>query len=84
MANVRNVIPSLNRTNGPHTRHLLRGTPTLAEAADALDCSLLKISRIERGHIGDSKFLTKYHTGSSSKHPLKSPLDNYRSITLSA
>ena len=35
---------------------------TLAEAADALDCSLLKISRIERGHVGDSKFVTKYRT----------------------
>ena len=35
---------------------------TLAKAADALDCSLLKISRIERGHVGDSKFVTTYRT----------------------
>ena len=31
-------------------------------ATDALDCSLLKISRIERGHVGDSKFVTAYRT----------------------
>lgn len=35
---------------------------TLAKAADALDCSLLKISRIERGHVGDSKLVTTYRT----------------------
>lgn len=32
------------------------------QAADALDCSLLKISRIERGHVSDSKFFAKYRT----------------------
>ena len=42
---------------------------TLAEAADALDCSLLKISRIERGHVNDSKFLTKYRTWLKQQTP---------------
>ena len=35
---------------------------TLAKAADALYCSLLKIYRIERGHVGDSKFVSTYRT----------------------
>lgn len=33
---------------------------TLAEVADALDCSLRKISRIERGHIRNTRFLDQY------------------------
>ena len=35
---------------------------TLAKAADALAYSLLKISRIERGHVGDNKFVITYRT----------------------
>ena len=42
---------------------------TLAEAADALGCSLLKISRIERGHVNDSKFLTTYRTWLKQQTP---------------
>ena len=49
---------------------------TLAKAADALDCSLLtahcsllKISRIERGHVGDSKFVTTYRTWLNEQTP---------------
>lgn len=33
---------------------------TLAEVGDALDCSPLTISRLERGHVNDTKFLTRY------------------------
>ncbi|WP_233201711.1 hypothetical protein [Cryobacterium sp. Y11] len=39
------------------------------ETAGALNCSLLKISRIERGHVNDSKFLTKYRTWFKQQTP---------------
>jgi len=39
------------------------------ETADALNCSLLKSSRIERGHVNDSKFLTKYRTWLKQQTP---------------
>ncbi|HEY5223987.1 MAG TPA: IS110 family transposase [Microbacteriaceae bacterium] len=35
---------------------------TLTEVAEALDCSLGKISRIERGHVRDTRFLDQYRT----------------------
>ena len=35
---------------------------TLTRVADALGCSPLKISRLERGHINDIKFLHEYRT----------------------
>lgn len=44
---------------------------TLTRAANALGCSPLKLSRLERGHINDVKFLHEYRTWLAEEQPLK-------------
>lgn len=44
---------------------------TLTRAADALGCSPLKLSRLERGHITDIKFLHEYRAWLTDEQPLK-------------
>ena len=43
---------------------------TLTRVADALGCSPLKISRLERGHINDIKFLHEYRTWLNTQQAL--------------
>lgn len=45
---------------------------TLTRVADALECSPLKISRLERGHITDIAFLREYRAWLRDHQPLKS------------
>lgn len=43
---------------------------TLTRVADALNCSPLKISRLERGHVNDTKFLHEYRDWlTAEQHP---------------
>lgn len=42
---------------------------SLTEVADALDCAISKISLIERGAIGDTRFLRRYQPWRGKNQP---------------
>ena len=44
---------------------------TITDVANALECSIAKISRIERGHIRDTRFLHEYRDWLATQQPLE-------------
>lgn len=44
---------------------------TITDVANAFGCGIAKISRIERGHIRDTRFLHEYRDWLTSQQPLR-------------